>query len=146
MKRATLATTITAAAVLVGGGAIGAYALSTQDSPAPVETIAATETPAPDATPSAVPTAEPTPTGTPTPSPSPTHSAGEEGLILMTQTRDLANLELSADEILEQAQIVCAARAQGDYDTVASFSGATKQQLEQFATDAGYYVCAEYAD
>lgn len=52
MKRSTLAVIATAAVLVVGGGT--AYALTTNQEPAPIETV--TATPAPDETPGPAPT------------------------------------------------------------------------------------------
>ncbi|MGK9222076.1 MULTISPECIES: hypothetical protein [unclassified Microbacterium] len=148
MKRATLATTLTAAAVLVGGGAIGAYALSTQDTPAPAETIVATETPAPEATPTAAPT--PTETSGPvevTPTPQPTADAADTRQFFIdwaTPYYASLGVDLTEEQIVTAGTYVCDQLAAGvsQFD-IMPLEGLDDAPNQAFTASAKAYFCAE---
>ncbi|WP_345438441.1 hypothetical protein [Microbacterium gilvum] len=114
MKKSAWITAATAAVVVAGG--VGAYALTSQDEPAPVETVAVeTTAPTVEPTPTTEPTGTPTPTVEPTPEPTPeaTYSESESAYLA------------AADESLRGWQIV---------------------KTDQELMEAGWYVCEDLAN
>ncbi|MDN3309553.1 hypothetical protein QWJ90_01275 [Microbacterium oryzae] len=140
MKRATLATTITAAAVIVGGGTASAFALA-QDQRTPDTTVqSATAEPTPEVTPTGTPEAVETPAPSAEPTPQATYSEGEAFLIEVTQ-RDLPELALTGQEILDAAFEVCATPNAGPVVPTDRFTSASEDQIIQFRVNAEYHVC-----
>lgn len=144
MKRSTIATLATIAGVALVGG--GAYAVTQipGDEPAASATTepGVIESPAASGDESSTPipaeSAGPAPVET---EPAVEYTESQQAFIHVTQTGDLANLELTAEAILDAGEIACSTASSDEFAASGTIPGATTAQAKQFWINAEYHVC-----
>ena len=140
MKRSTIALTTAAAVVVLGGAAVGGYALTTSPEPTATPAAVSTETPAPSesATPEATPSAEPVATSTP----APTYTEAESDFLYGARQVVNGYVVKTDAELLDAGYALCESLTEGaDPTTISPFPELPAGAAGSYVGVAESYLC-----